>query len=231
MADRTIIFSAPMVGALLAGRKTQTRRLLPRQPACPESIPANATWAPDYGFKPDRLAGQTWSLHSPYLGTTRLLHAASKVRFAVGDRLWVREGFSGEYAYKIAPPREWRRLGNQGIWYWADGDPIDGDWTKPKPSIHMPRWASRLTLTVTDVRVQRLQEISEADARAEGHPFTWDGKQYEPPPLDSWQGYGSASFFLSVGKEFGPGAWVANPSVVAITFTVDRRNIDQEPTP
>lgn len=198
MADRTIIFSAPMVGALLAGRKTQTRRIAWRNEGDPDpqAVPHPSPW----------------QLTKP------------------GDQLWVREAWSPDHHFTGLLPRLIPSE-HSAIWYWADGNPEDGDWTKPKPSIHMPRWASRLTLTVTDVRVQRLQEISEADARAEGHPFTWDGKQYEPPPLDSWQGYGSASFFLSVGKEFGPGAWVANPSVVAITFTVDRRNIDQEPTP
>lgn len=211
MADRPIIFSAPMVGALLAGRKTQTRRIAWRNEGDPDpqAVPHPSPW----------------QLTKP------------------GDRLWVREAWQdycplweGAWCghgthegivrdhrpvYRADPAETWLR-GPEG----KEQPP-----TKWRPSIHMPRWASRLTLTVTDVRVQRLQEISEADARAEGHPFTWDGKQYEPPPLDSWQGYGSASFFLSVGKEFGPGAWVANPSVVAITFTVDRRNIDQEPTP
>jgi len=142
--DIPIIFSAPMVQALLAGRKTMTRRLLyTERKARNGVVPASASmmsverdgrqvalWpplgdSPDYYFT---LSG--WQNVKP------------------GDRLWVRENFSGEHCWENIPLGGWgwdtmRRPAK--LWYWADGNPTDGDWTKPRPSIHMPRWASRRT--------------------------------------------------------------------------------------
>jgi hypothetical protein len=130
------------------------------------------------------------------------------------------------------------RDGTLPPWYWAHGNPNWGDWTRPKPSIHMPRWASRLTLTVTDARVQRLQEISEADAVAEGAGFYVPGHGFiTEADLRADPGY---SNFLAPRMGFeaiwasihGPDAWDANPWVAALTFTVHRCNIDQmETTP
>lgn len=194
MSDRPIIFSGPMVRALLEGRKTQTRRVLKPQPA-PGSY---------------RL-----SMYDPK-GFAAFGHDASafkeKVRlpYAPGDRLYVREAID-----KVSVPGS--------VDYRADYEAAFGDgrglgW---HPSIHMPRWASRLTLTVTEVRVQRLQDISEADAFAEGC-VRWG--------MDSPQG----SVHYTVVEDFkrlwnslhGTEAWDANPWVVALTFTVERRNID-----
>jgi len=197
MTDRPIIFSTPMVRALLEGRKTQTRRVL-KPPLRGAWIEDGAIWA----MTPDGPDG----LPLPY---------------ARGDRLWVREGFCWVSAWG------WR--------YRADNDDLDdkrefgevGKWQSP---IHMPRWASRLTLTVTDVRVQRLHDISEADAVAEGiepkwHAYTGYGKQADVwmSPYDSF-----ASLWISIHNT---GAWDANPWVVALTFTVEKRNIDTGDTP
>ncbi|HUV48247.1 MAG TPA: hypothetical protein VMX11_04645, partial [Actinomycetes bacterium] len=103
----------------------------------------------------------------------------------VGDRLWVRETF--------ACPETVR-------YYRADDAGILPPGTKWTPSIHMPRWASRLSLTITDVRVQRLQDISEADAEAEG----LDGRDL---------------FACTWVNLYGPKSWLTNPWVWAITFT------------
>lgn len=180
MTDRPIIFSAPMVRALLEGRKSQTRRLL----------------KPPYGTL-EYLRDGTWR---PIC-----------IKFFPGDRLYVREAFCPRLGYPapIAKPH-----------YRADDDRPEwrGLW---KPSIHMPRWASRITLTVTEVRVQRLQEISEADARAEGVTQHRYGTARNP----SWTDY-KTSFEWLWDSLHGPDAWAANPWVVAVSFTVDRRNID-----
>lgn len=211
MPERPIIFSGPMVLAVLEGRKTQTRRVLNPQPETRRFCTAcglhEGEWAaceaPECG---DLTEPQPVSLRLPY---------------AVGDRLWVRERFSGPHDYEKErwPPRAW--FTGDPIWYWADGNPVGGDWTRPKPSIHMPRWASRITLEVTDVRVQRLQEISEEDAVAEGFgkpfvvlPDPEDGR------LEEWPAFASPRkcFAHYWGHLHGPGSWETNPWVVAIGF-------------
>jgi hypothetical protein len=87
-----------------------------------------------------------------------------------GDLLYVRESHSlleSSITGKAAP-----------VWYWADGNPPEGDYTRPRPSIHMHRCSSRLTLRITDIRVERLQDISEEDAQAEGvEPLESDAHQ------------------------------------------------------
>ena len=207
MADKPIIFSAPMVNALLAGRKTQTRRLMPHQ----ETLKV---------------------AYSPIVSGIRIFNYAgeeeiSRPPHAPGDRLWVREAFIGPYAYEVNeyPPRDW---GNKPIWFPADGpvpDKFAGQfWHRARPSIHMPRWASRITLTVTDVRVQRLQEISEADAVAEGV----DAITMVDVPRQA--AMSRRSDFAAIWNSLhGPGAWDANPWVAAYTFEVHRCNIDSFP--
>ena len=229
MADKPIIFSAPMVRALLDGRKTQTRRVLKPQP----KVLKNGIWYRPYPV----LRPLQWA----YLHGDRIAGFAD-TRYAPGDRLWVREAFIGPYAYEVNeyPPRDW---GNKPIWFPADGpvpDKFAGQfWPRARPSIHMPRWASRLTLTVTDVRVQRLQEISEADAWAEGckpgelndrgEPFPAE----EPHPKCGWVGWDCArDWYADLWDSLhGPDAWDANPWVAAYTFTVQHGNIDCLPAP
>lgn len=174
MADRPILFSAPMVKALLDGRKTQTRRILKPQPI-------GFDW---YDLK-------------------------CKPRFKVGDRLWVRETWNNAIGSSDEP-------------YFKATVAEDTDWTAEeranlvwRPSIFMPRWASRLTLTVTDVRVERLQDISEEDAIAEGVPAGLEHIHGPGGYRDIWETIN------------GAGSWAANPWVVAITFDVLNQNIDE----
>lgn len=203
MADRPIIFSAPMIRALLDGRKTQTRRII--KPS-PEFCGGGRSRDPQNWNDPD-----AWGWENYDEGCWDLLSEGYTGRpfYAPGDRLWVREAFSYESL-------DVDRNGFMPPWYWADGNPESGDFTRPKPSIHMPIWASRLTLIVTEVRVQRLQEISRGDAMEEGCPFAnmADG----PNPRDWYR-----DIWNSI---HGPDAWDANPWVAAISFTVHRCNID-----
>lgn len=239
MADRPILFSAPMVRALLDGRKTQTRRIVkdvPPQPA-PNCHPSHTPQHPAPYL--DSYCGQPKTAANPRGMSTewmwwqvddRQSGQSFKVKYKPGDTLWVREAYSGPYYFTDIAPRHWKP--SVPIWYWADGNPDDGDWTKPKPGIHMPRWASRLTLTVTDVRVQRLQDISKDDAVAEG--------LIKLPATGRWvinrgdQYLGAASFdprstYAQLWDEInGAGAWDANPWIAAYTFTVAHRNIDAE---
>jgi hypothetical protein len=204
MVDRPIIFSAPMVQALLAGRKTQTRRLARRYREVPTS---------DDGEGLLRLP-TPWQRAQP------------------GDRLWVRENWRAGQGYDDVKPRDLPTPAQVHIriGYEAD-DPVPDLLGALRPSIHMPRWASRLTLTVTDVRVQRVQEISEADAQAEGIAQFENGRwHYEANPEPAYvrlTGQTARDVFHDLWHTIhGPGAWDANPEVVALTFTVEQRNID-----
>lgn len=198
MKERPIIFSAPMVRALLDGRKQQTRRILKPQPQMVQGKRI-APWEGD-GVTLMRLLEQTGK-RCPY--------------GQPGDRLWVRETWQAidgnELALRIMtephPSRGW-------IEYAAtvpEGHEPPPRW---RPSIHMPRWASRITLEVTGVRVERLQDISTADALAEGvnvHPDHHDkppGSIYSPVQAyrDLWEGIN------------GAGSWDANPWVFVIEF-------------
>jgi len=145
-----------------------------------------------------------------------------------GDRLWVREQFSGTYAWNAIPPSGWGWDNTEvPIWYWADGNPPDGDWTRPKPSIHMPRRYSRITLEITDVRVQRLQDISEDDARAEG-VIVGDELQRAEDEATRRRGWiPAARWILSAREPFSElwdsinaerAPWNSNPWVWAISF-------------
>jgi len=226
VTDRPIIFSAPMVRALLDGKKTQTRRVL--KPQFPD-------WVSEAGFTCFTPKGHA-SGRGIYVDDQGLDHGPAekfiKLPYAVGDRLWVRE------AWACINDNQWRP---EDVIFRADGN--EGWRHGWRPSIHMPRWASRLTLTVTDGRVQRLQEISEADAVAEGvrrigadyiaagsTAFN-DGPNFYTVEIDA-EGWSfnqptAQECFAGLWRHIhGDGAWDANPWVTAVTFTVERRNID-----
>ena len=214
MADRGIIFSAPMVRALLDGRKTQTRRF------------ASFIKPDGDGF---HIRGNGGGMLGADDDAVRV-YGPDYAPYAPGDRLYVREAFSYDTL-------DVDRDGTLPPWYWADGNIADagqgsGNFTKPKPSIHMPRWASRLWLSVTDVRVQRVQEISEADADAEGFggdyptnvlPDVFPGEPDDWGHLTLPECYGHLwnSLHTKPGER-----WEDDPWIVAITFDVHHGNID-----
>lgn len=145
MKERPILFSGPMVRALLNGRKTQTRRVVKPQPAYPDSYNGERNEFTEgylsWFFRGATQASQIW-----------------KCPYAPGDRFWVRE----THANLALPGYE------PVVVYRADGEMVLPPGVKWTPSIHMPRWVSRLTLEVTGVRVERVQDISGEDAKAEG---------------------------------------------------------------
>lgn len=150
MKERPIFFSGEMVRAILDGKKTQTRRIIKEQPEVRDGMLELRTKKPT-GKPPSSIfRTNDWSLLKEWMRTIECPYGN------VGDRLWVRETW-GEFV---------RRPGH--IVYRADDPLALGSSNRWKPSIHMPRWASRITMEVTGVRVERLQDISGGDARAEG---------------------------------------------------------------
>lgn len=198
MKERPILFNGEMVRAILDGRKTQTRRVVKRP-----AEDGKHGWHPSGTGMEFRLGG-----------SARPVCPFGKI----GDRLWVRESWSGEYWLSEVKPSERFGIARQdcltpfppATHYWADGNPQYGDWEKPRPSIHMPRWASRITLEITGVRVERLQDmqdISEEDAKAEGIA-----------PVDGFYANPVNSFDSLWGSINGAESWDANPWVWVLEF-------------
>lgn len=158
MKERPILMSAPMVRAILAGRKTQIRRPLKQQPPARKGIwsyvacSTEPKWRDTFCYAWPDANGKTYSIR----GRESCLHFSPPC--LPGDRLWVRETWAW---YGCEYLRD-------EVVYRADGVDLPAEFEHWRPSIHMPRWSSRITLEITGVRVERLNEISEADAIAEG---------------------------------------------------------------
>lgn len=244
MTDRPILFSGSMVRAILAGQKTQTRRVVRdghRLGSATDTEFARKQWA-RCRFVFDNLDehGQR------YYGTGRgaLMQCALSCPYGVpGDRLWVKETWARRLDEDHLKPLELDP--KRGAWYWADPQTCNtgcaGAAGKKRVSIHMPRWASRITLAVTSVRVERLQEISEADARSEGvepHALTeprcecesdieepgphlptcpWRDPAIDPETLDPHQ-LGFAHLWQAINGKRQGCAWEDNPWVWCVSF-------------
>ena len=218
--ERGMIFNDEMVRAILEGRKTQTRRIMKNQPA--EVGPEAPVMVRKIG------AGFQWYGAD---GVSSVFNCPFGI---VGDRIWVREtwailgnedGCSVDWndnlcrgdeksAARIYRASCEQKPGDYGLWSIPDdadwkphtvNEKFDGGW---RPSIHMPRWASRILLEITNVRVERLNDISECDARAEGAPTesTLIGDKHYP---------GFRSLWKSI---YGEDSWNANPWVWVIEF-------------
>jgi hypothetical protein len=199
MKEHPILFSGPMVQAIIDGKKTQTRRLV-RIDDRPVMFAKASKGKTQIGIPTD---AQNVRYLGPYLkcdagpGSDTV---SARVPCPYGwpdDRLWVRE--------------TWRK--RAGLYYYAaDFAPDDVAALKWKPSIHMPREASRLTLEVTDVRVERLQDINEEDAAAEGVPpmLGW------PRPIDPSYRLGFRQLWDQINAKRAP--WSSNPWVWVISF-------------
>lgn len=256
MADRPILFSSPMVRALLDGHKTQTRRVL--------RIPRGFTVENLAESNPGHYSGlpgdaSSWGDNFADDGGPMSLWELASLSFAAGDRLWVRETWShtGDGVFEIHQAR----IAPTGRVIYAATPAPDAPHAKYWPSIHMPREFSRLTLTVSDTRVERLQDISEADAIAEGatcRPECSGCMGRYPGWSMDWSAVGKQSRFarndgvlserdISHGTPIaafagfinelhdprwnlkGDGIFGQNPWVVALTFTVAKANIDALP--
>lgn len=232
MTDRPIPFKAPMVRAILDGRKTQTRRELYRV----IKFHQNASFDPRY--PPPR-----FNIDHPQFSVGQLFDLSPWRKVSSGDRLWVRETCGRRPASFLGIEAT---NGVESSYYVSDGTDIVDEhdfnicpWWRGKtlPSIHMPRRASRLTLIVESVKVERLQEISEEDAIAEGVRLTRDehgeipgvfvGKEGPKNLVAVWPS--AVEAFRDVWESiYGVESWQKNPWCCAITFRAIHANIDSE---
>ncbi|HID2075388.1 TPA: morphogenetic protein [Klebsiella oxytoca] len=231
MKERGMIFNGEMVRAILDGRKTQTRRIIKPQPEATLSGSLSGKWSsrPLNGLLLPKI--EDIAIHCPF--------------GVVGDRIWVRETFQGPlFDYDLMDsyckdPTPFEKP--EFCVYKADGVPApefyDADdelhccW---RPSIHMPRWASRIMLEITDVRVERLNSINEHDAIAEGLAEIskdWRTYKYGVPdrdgypgtddcgwPWHEWECYPISAYSKLWESIYGADSWQANPWVWVIEF-------------
>lgn len=230
MKERPILFSGPMVLALLNGTKTQTRRIIKPQPPVGCSIHymlGAESWLPEEKRTPLRHHWEAW--WGPLFESRPEKHLCGSFDVKCpygepGDQLWVRETFcpvdDTEFGYeKWIDYRATPKYSAEHPAGW-ENDPEDAEALKWRPSIHMPRSASRITLEITEVLVQRLQEISEEDAKAEGcEPWQFDPLQ----PMttgelgtDSPYRGGYACLWDEIHDEVA--TWKSNPWVWAVSF-------------
>jgi len=215
MSIHPILYSGQMIRAKLEGRKWQTRRVIaPKGQRATFSLFAG-NWTDDYVLHPEN---EEWRMRD--------------VRFKAGDLLWVRETLRYDW-----PARAWQydadKADLETTRHFTLETPTPERWSLGFcPSIHMPRWASRLTDKVTGVKVERLQAISEDDARAEGciklkasgRAVEYPGAQYLGqawPNCRSWYRH----LWDSINGKKPGHAWADNPWVVAVTFETIRQNV------
>lgn len=218
MADLPIGFSGSMVRALLreiknpCTGKTQTRRAMPDQTLLRDSA---EIWTGFMGWQPI-----AWALENRG-ACGRGVHP----RYAVGDRLYVREHWRTSMDRGHLAPRD--MPAGVPVSFEADVFCMTGRF---RQGMHMPRWASRITLLVTEVRIERLQDCSEADAKAEGiigAGLVWGIGGAPPDPARSASPVEAyARLWDSIN---GPGAWDSNPWVAAYSFRPIPGNVDSLP--
>lgn len=234
--ERPILFSAPMVNIIIQGRKTQTRRRIADFQQIEENddkehvkkypnmrFMAGGQKDPRYGFlffasTAEKIATEYLPSHCPY--------------GKPGDRLWVRETHAYIWPSEQEPEdiKECRieyRADTNGYCLpgqWPDDMRDDDDCPKWKPSIHMPRWASRINLEITNIRVERLQDISKEDAVSEGIQELPSRRGYYDPIAPSTISLGHyytdprCAFSVLWESINGDDSWTKNPWVWVIEF-------------
>ena len=201
MKERPIIFSTDMVKAILEGRKTQTRRVIKPQPPRHWSIPPARFFQGHFNEWGAKVSVD--SIKCPY--------------GQAGDRLWVRETWATEWEFNDYKPSLLPKRNPSDAVPFVPIAYTDTDWDgyrvgRTRPSIFMPRWASRITLEITEVRVERLQEITEDDAEAEGCVTPYWGDLAHQDLIGQFQ-----NLWDSLNAKRGY-SWKSNPWVWVIGF-------------
>lgn len=244
--ERPILFSGPMVRAIQDGPKTQTRRVVKssRSKFTPCLICVQEGTAHNVEDLKGNVAGAIFG-EDPYLRVGYCEHnevIGERIRCPYGvpgDRLWVRETWRVEHHVDHMKPSSLNPLGHYAVDYLADG--TNPEWAgKTRPSIFIPRWASRIDLGVTAVRVERVQDISEEDALAEGVdpgcgtcgekslPSGCGCNNPEPLPQDAFI-YLWDTINAKRGPEDDPGAyaWDRNPWVWVIEWPTYKKELNR----
>lgn len=207
-----IPFKAEMVRAVLDGSKTQTRRPLKVQP---HSVAEVASGNHLFDYRTDL---------ADYSRVVPMADLVKRCPYGQpGDGLWVREAWKAHTTFDHLPPRD---IPQSHVWYMAD-DGYKAE-SRYRQGMFMPRWASRITLEVVSVRVERLQDISEADALAEGIDRPENMSAEEMKALDVWDG-AERAYFNALNQPVnqyrrlwdqinGPDSWAANPWVWVVEF-------------
>lgn len=224
MKARPILFSSDMVRALLDGRKTQTRRVMKVQPSCDGMQVATCVASTDKArvnkYHWVKMAGNGYSYEhkdDEYF----------KCPFGkTGELLWVRETFclEGSESYEPVPLIPHYRASLEDL---NEGQPLNDDRIRWKPSIFMPKWASRITLEITNVRVERLQDISREDALAEGCAHPLEGMEMASYIMQNadYVADEKTSFARLWQSINGVDSWEANPWVWVLEFKVHHKNV------
>jgi hypothetical protein len=199
ISERPILFSAPMVRAILENRKSQTRRVVKPQP---ESCGDGWLYRGEFFGSDESMKSHLF--HDVY-GTGKGMPYGGVYGDGTADRLWVRETWR---SYDINGTLEGAK---QSLRYRADGEQAMTTW---KPSIFMPCWASRITLEITDIKVERLQDVSEADVRAEGFNYLAYRCADEMKPED-WTEFSDGWDMINAKRGY---SWQSNPFVWCISF-------------
>lgn len=202
---KPIIFSTPMVQAILRGEKTQTRRIINPQPT------AELFSAIIGGYDNIPRMARFWTKREP----NNPLIEDIKLKYSVGDILWVRETWHPKrHSFPIGLPFEYKATAKE------DGNPTDEPW---KPSIFMPKEACRIFLKLKSIRIERLNDISENDSLQEGiQPFTKDNNLFKHG-LDGWEWqsmtkYAKEAYKILWQKINGEKSWAENPFVWVYEF-------------
>lgn len=222
MKERGMIFNGEMVRALLDGRKTQTRRIMKVQPEPSKSRPG------DFWFSSKKLESMVHVSdlapgNSPIVDCHLFFQEHCCPFGAVGDRIWVREAFRvhsratdvATLVYKASERNSWTEQTHRVPVAVCNKPATPEKWT---PSLHMPRWASRITLEITDVRVERLNAISQEDAQAEGMELTGWRPTYSDPDSGGEVMTLYDNFAELWSSIYGDESWKANGWVWVISF-------------
>lgn len=215
MTEKPILFSAPMVRALLDGSKTQTRRVI----KLPHNNSLGVWEATTIGGPSVKTSKGLSTIEEVAVWHTRTGDALLCQHGSIGDQLWVRETFNINHVMSAKLPKS-ERADVEILYRATDLDYLKNmdmeGWQGWKPPIFMPRWASRIQLEITKIEVERLQDISETDAKAEGAK-TRDVVYPDEPPSD----YSYFDQYKSIWESInGSGSWQSNPLVWVLEFKV-----------